>query len=126
MIARAPCSPRCPAWEDGRRKPEPGPVLSSRKMPHVQINLPPFWKGTSLGIPELDEEGGSWSATRESGGDVFRLEIMWVPTVSKYLVRYYKNEDLEALEARTLTYPHQVLEWLQRWIAKVEASLQLE
>lgn len=92
----------------------------------VSLNLPPTWQQTAPGVPELGDEGGAWSGIRRGGGHHHRLEIMWVPTVSKWLCRYFKDEHLEALEARTFAYPHQVLEWLQMWVRKVEGLLQPE
>ena len=44
-----------------------------------------------------------------------------MPTVSRYLGQYFRNNALEPLESRTFLYPHELLEWLNQWVTKVEA-----
>ena len=86
----------------------------------IQLNFPSGWEISDRGLPELGDEPATWTGTRTSGGAAHRIEVLWVPTVSRYLCQYYRNASLEALEARTFHYPHELLEWLDRWVKKVE------
>ena len=72
-------------------------------------------------IPTADElaagyGGERWMATK---GD-WKIEVVWRGDHAKYLCRTSRISDPEnPMEARTFTYPHEVVDWIGVWGAQL-------
>ena len=84
--------------------------------------MPKGWTSTGRGVPDLSRpteaelkagyEAEAWTATN---GD-WTLEILWHGNHAKYLCRVICRQATEnPEESRTFNYPHEVVEWLEKW-----------
>lgn len=84
--------------------------------------MPKGWTSGTQGIPDLSYptevelkagyEGESWTGTNGA----WTLEIMWRGDHAKYLCRALCRDEREnPQESRTFNYPHEVVEWLEKW-----------
>ena len=86
---------------------------------YVPVQLPEGWVCRYPGIPDMDAPAGFWKAVKPDPVATFWLKILWVPSAAKYLCEHWVGDE-EPREARTFNYPHEVVEWLQMWVNRIE------
>jgi hypothetical protein len=71
----------------------------------------------------MSQEDGSWKAVKPHPVGTYFLTITWVSRAAKYLCEH-REGDAEVRESRAYSYPHEVVDWLRRWVNRIEKQTQ--
>lgn len=72
------------------------------------------WTTTEAGLPEMTvppQASPPWEATKGP----WRIKVTWNGALAEFNCMVSKEGAL--LDCHTVVYPHEVMDWLQRWIS---------